>query len=107
MMTLTVPAAGPIRFSAHATFESEADVREVLGRRQFQRTSTGWTTPRRNASQLLSDLVERFGTVALDEDGLVTTVEKDSVAVYAEDIRTNAQHRRERMQLRRRNTTRR
>jgi hypothetical protein len=108
MMTLTVPASGPIAFSTHAAFDSETDVREALGRgRQYRLTRSGWITPRQNVAELLTGLVEKFGTVTLDEDGLVTLVERDSVEVYARDIRSNAQHRRERMQLRRRNTTRR
>lgn len=102
MMTLTLPTEGPFRFSAHTAFESEADVREALGRgRQFRSTRSGWITPRRNAAELLTALVEHFDTVTLDEDGLLTTVDRDSVETYARDIRSNAQHRRERMLARR------
>lgn len=103
MITLTVPATGPIHLTDNNTFGSEAEVRAALGRnRHFTRSrSTGWITPRRNISELLTSLVEHFGTVVLDEDGIVATVERDTVEFYARDIKSRAQHRRERMNLRR------
>lgn len=103
MMTLTIPASGPITFSDHPSIESEDHLRNALGFRHYQRTHSGWATPRRNASELLVRLVATFGPLELNEDGFRNPVDKDSVETYARDIRSNAQHRRERMQQRRKN----